>query len=198
MQQRRCTFRHVLGVAWTGVPAPSPDPSGFYLWNSLALASDNVWASGWGREHTFTLHWDGARWSSVPTPDRYESLSLVGIAGTVADRMWAVDMFQDPYGAYLALPHSDGRTWETVPDSTIRLRDILHGVAASAGDDIWTVGYSGLVLRWNGQSWQQAQPASGPDTGLYSVAMIAPDEIWAVGRDRNGAHIERDTYLRCP
>jgi hypothetical protein len=68
----------------------------------------------------------------------------------------------------------------------------LRGVAGLSANDVWAVGTanngnSTLVLRWNGSTWNLVPSPNGTArpginrSGLYSVAPIAANDVWAVG-----------------
>jgi hypothetical protein len=66
---------HWNGTAWTIVPTPIT--SGTLLLAVHAIASNDVWAvgndlngQGSSTSTTYTMHWDGTVWSTVPKPER--------------------------------------------------------------------------------------------------------------------------------
>ena len=80
-----------------------------------------------------------------------------------------------------------------------------HSLVAVAGDsnrDVWALGgyYSGqesgptgnIVLHWNGVAWRVA-PDAGLDqhAQLRNLAVVAPNDVWAVGDGHRHALIER-------
>lgn len=114
---------HWNGKAWKRVPIPSqPGSPESVLFNAAALASNNVWADGWyevpgGDEAPLMEHWNGNRWSLVPTPKvpnvpYYDLFSLAGIS---ADDIWAVGTYT-PDGSvwYPLYEHWNGTTWTIV------------------------------------------------------------------------------------
>ena len=54
-------------------------------------------------------------------------------------------------------------------------------IAMLSASDGWIVGAQGLILHYDGQSWQSVQ--SPVHTPLGSIAMVSPTEGWAVGND---------------
>jgi hypothetical protein len=87
---------HWDGSTWSLVSTPDPGGSSgdTDLWDSVALASDDVWAVGSvGNEpdwSTLTLHWDGLAWTqlSSSTPGRFLATApdLVGGIWGLGDR----------------------------------------------------------------------------------------------------------------
>jgi hypothetical protein len=66
---------HRDGGAWRSVPVPMPGDGAATLSDVLALASDDVWTTGYRRfragraRQPFAAHWDGAEWSLADMPD---------------------------------------------------------------------------------------------------------------------------------
>ena len=67
----------------------------------------------------------------------------------------------------------------------------LRAIAGSSDNDLWAVGWflennsrHNLTLHWNGVAWERVpvpDVANGGVNGLYGVAAIAPNDVWAVG-----------------
>lgn len=73
---------------------------------------------------------------------------------------------------------SDGATWCREGPGPLGLTQITH-IHGSASDDVWAVGYSGLILHWDGVAWTDRSPTTSQD--LYAVWAIGRDDAWAVG-----------------
>ncbi len=84
--------------------------------------------------------------------------------------------------------------WQVVSSPRPGTVNGLYAVSTVSANDIWAVGYFKnaipgpaltLVLHWDGSQWSQMpspSPGTGPGgSGLYSVAAISSDDIWAVG-----------------
>jgi hypothetical protein len=107
---------------------------------------------------------------------------LYSVAATGADNAWAVGLY--PTGGLIM--HWYNGSWVTS-------RQINHeyfmGVAAGSSNDVWAVGgnswFAGsqtVAEHWNGVTWTRV-PTPNPAGGGYftSVAVVAPDDAWAVG-----------------
>jgi hypothetical protein len=70
----------------------------------------------------------------------------------------------------------------------------LRAVAGSSDNDVWAVGWflennsrHNLTLHWDGKAWQRipvpdvVNVGDNSINGLYGVAAIAPNDVWAVG-----------------
>ncbi len=85
--------------------------------------------------------------------------------------------------------------WTVVPGPNVPgYAAELRAVAGSADNDVWAVGWFDdnssrhtLTLHWNGSSWQRVPSPDVVNVGsnsinaLYSVAVVASNDVWAVG-----------------
>src|SRR5439155_2648324 len=67
-------IEHWNGAAWSEVPSPDQGTGENFLWAVAATSPTDVWAAGQydaasGHTATLVLHWDGAGWSAVPSPN---------------------------------------------------------------------------------------------------------------------------------
>ncbi|HEV8595235.1 MAG TPA: hypothetical protein VGR51_06865 [Thermoplasmata archaeon] len=195
---------------WKAVASPSVESASpsITVDNTLqgiaAIGPDDVWAVGFANNpdgpqysiQTLALHWDGAGWSIVPTPNAPTDWSrLYGVAATSSNDVWAVGTSQDV--AYVPLrtliQHWNGTEWSIVPSpSPGTVVNELRALAVVSANDAWAVGFcagwyrsSTVILHWDGAVWSRV-PSPNPNAGfanneLYGIAAIAADDIWAVG-----------------
>jgi Phosphoesterase family len=143
---------------------------------------------------TFAEHYDGTKWSYVPTPNTGANFnSFYGLAAS-GGQAWAVGerlnrSFQDRALA----EWWNGSRWSILnipqPGS---IRDMLFAASALSPSDVWVVGdqegrdgkFGTLAEHWNGTAWSvTSTPDPGPaGNHLYAVAAVAPDDVWAVGQ----------------
>jgi len=206
----RTLIEHWNGAQWTIVPSPSPDTQFNELRGVAALSANDAWAVGYrgGTKtetpiETFILHWDGANWIQVASPNVAGGANqLFGINAISASDIWAVG--SAPGGAPLAM-HWNGSSWSVVPvaaDAGL-ISEKFTAVAGTAGNDVWAVGdgkgfYTNqsfaTIRHWNGSRWTdkvcRAASASNPPDGyegggssayFTGVAAAAANDVWAVG-----------------
>jgi hypothetical protein len=190
---------HWNGRKWSLVPTPSPGGTQHGASSQLSGVACPLPASCWavgdyhtsGNSLTFlnqALHWNGRKWSLVPTPEpglmaQRAFDSLVGVRCISASNCWAVGSFTNPGNGLFELNqalHWNGRRWSLVatPDPGSSSKGALDGLSAvrctSAGN-CWAVGIFvqpvgtgeseallNQALHWNGRRWSQA---STPDPG---------------------------------
>jgi hypothetical protein len=119
-----CTPRsHIIhwnGRRWSPVASPAPTRFANFLTGVRALSARDVWAVGayctrsdCSRERTLTVHWDGRRWSTVPSPNPSSSRDLLAGVGAISpEEAWAVgDSAGGPSGTDTLLLGWDGTRW---------------------------------------------------------------------------------------
>ena len=137
---------HWDGAGWRVAPSPN-DPagtSGSMLTGLAASGPSDIWAIGqvddWstGVHAPLILHWDGARWSIVPTGDLGPRAKLYAVAAAGPGDAWVVGESANGAGSTPLIAHWDGRTWTRRTDAGDR--GYLTGVVAISADDAWAVG----------------------------------------------------------
>lgn len=179
---------HWNGSAWSVVP--SPGEAGAVITELLGVSGDSptdVWAVGDfilpdQSGGPFLLHWDGAAWRQVATPQGAQPFQAV--SALAPDDVWVV-------GNNTA-EHWDGHLWSVVATPRLGLNGgDLEGVTALSPTDVWAVGSSfdgsfrshTLILHWNGTAWAVTpSPNMGPYTSLRSVSAVSATDVWAVGQ----------------
>lgn len=124
-----------------------------------------------------------------------------------AGDVWAVGAVSSPTSSDVIrtalVDHFDGTSWQVVTTPTIpaaQFKDsngvTLSGVAAVSHDDVWAVGSYAtpapgsqfvswsqtLVEHWDGTAWRTVPaPDLTAQDELRAIAVVRPDDIWAVG-----------------
>lgn len=190
---------HWDGSRWKFVQTISVANSNFFL-NKLAIVSDSdIWAVGFtgnlsGSDRTFAMHWNGQKWSIVPTPSVGGGENqLWGVTALATDDVWTVGS-SEAAGQQTLIEHWDGRVWSVVPSPNVTPSqgNRLFGVGAISSTSVWAVGSffapngSGrqltLVEHWDGAQWTVSpSPNRGSSDTLFGVAAIAPGKVWIGG-----------------
>lgn len=194
---------------WHAVPTPLLGTGDNSFGAVAAAAPNDVWAVGnfasdtasSNQDATLSLaaHFDGTRWSSVPTPNAGPNFdTLYGVAAA-AGQAWAVGVdLNDSFQSRALIETWSGKQWSIVdnPQPGSR-RDLLWSVSADSAADVWAVGtqqgdngkFETLVEHWDGSSWSVV-PSPDPGTSgnqLHAVTAINPDDVWAVGQQLDGS-----------
>lgn len=194
--------RFVPGTSLTPHPLSA---QGTVTLSALAgTADDDVWAVGTeyqlSSHSTATMHWDGTRWSKVPSnPGSLYNPGLFDVAAVSRNDVWAVGQSSTSGGngtVNLAM-HWDGTEWSPVPtpDPAGQYR-YLGRVSVISPHEVFasgTVCESGegpcalQVLRWNGHVWSVVdQP---PVSQLYAMSGTGYHDGFGIGQDSNGTAI---------
>jgi hypothetical protein len=154
---------HFDGATWKAVPTPNPLPKQALNQNVLlsvqAVSASDVTAVGFiadaNAQNTRTLieHWNGTKWSVVPSPNQGEARgdlnTLHGVAAVSGNDLYAAGFFENAAtgGQHRTLvEHFDGNTWTIIPSPTRGLAQQLNGVFALPGTtDVWSVGGASRV-----------------------------------------------------
>jgi hypothetical protein len=197
----RSYFAHSLIEAWTGTAwkiARTPKLSSLrdVLFSAAAASPRSVWAVGerqdkTGTFHTLAEHWNGRRWTVVPTPNPGATGNcLFGVAAAGPRNVWAVGQSNGRRTDTPLAEHWDGRRWTVVHLPSAGLTgSLLQGVAIH-GQQVWAVGQSDnataqarpLVEHLAHGKWTAQQPA-GLGSGFSNVTGVAVVHrtVWLVG-----------------
>jgi hypothetical protein len=203
------------GSEWSRVPLPPITNRGFtnvtnFLEDIAAVSSNDIWLVGAvdalnGGTWTLTVHWDGTRWTQIPSPNvtgpngNVYSQGLDAVVALASDNVWAVGYYRVGNTQHTLIMHWDGTQWSIVPSPNGPTGDgWLHGIAAAGPNDIWAVGEynklnfnnpaKALTLHWDGNSWTAVVPPNPSPYGinpLQSVVARGPNDFFAVGEWQN-------------
>jgi len=192
------------GHGWRQVRSPGPAHSNdSELLAVAARSARDAWAVGYAhtkqgqsarRWVTLTEHWNGTKWTTVPSPapssagcgnDRLFGVT-VSRAGT-----WAVGIACD---APLLLQFKDGR-WRQLPTPPAGTPARLASVTATSRTNAWAVGSAAgrtLILHWNGTTWALAKSpslAGATSAVLAGVSAVSRSVAFAVGQANYPHHV---------
>jgi hypothetical protein len=149
---------HFDGTTWKVVPSPNVLKKSFLNQNVLlsvtAVSTTDVTAAGWvgnpGTQTTTTLieHWNGTKWTVVPTPNQSTALGSVNqfrsVTALSSSDMYAIGFYADAAtsGQHVTLvEHFNGSSWSIIPSPTPLLAQELNGTfALRSTSDVWIVG----------------------------------------------------------
>lgn len=191
---------HWDGASWTIKTTPNVGTSDNVLTSVAAVASNDVWAVGYystagGVWQTLAMHWTGASWSVVSSPNIGTGNNfLFAVSAAASNDVWAVGHATGLNGVEQTLAmHWTGSAWRVVATPNPGgASSFLNGLAARPGD-AWAVGYTAsdtanalqtLILHWNGTAWTQtASPNAGSASNnfLAAAAALSSNDAWAVG-----------------
>jgi len=210
--QPRAVKRHVVrrphaapaaASPWKVIATPNTGPNDNELNGIAGSSPKDMWAVGAlypnanaTKLHTLALHYNGTKWSHVPTPNvGAEANSLYGVAALPDGTAWATGIYTTASGhAGRALTeHWAKGKWTVFPAANPGSQDdMLYSATGVNAKDVWAVGtYSGadgvfhpLIEHWNGHHWTTAR-IKGMRTadGILTSVTSAPGEgIWATGQ----------------
>ena len=190
------------------VPMSSPNASTMH--NELdavaGLTSNDVWAVGRyaplvGQERTLIEHFDGVKWSIIPSPNVGQFHNeLDGISAVYFNDVWAVghyDTQASPLDKAL-IEHWDGVKWSIVPAPSLlgKISDLKAISVTPKGGPVWAVGSQqignrvvSLAIQMVGGVWRVIpSPNHGPfANALTSVSAISVRVMWAVGAETHSS-----------
>jgi hypothetical protein len=199
---------HWNGTRWMIVASPSPpvvrgERRDAILQAVTANSPTDVWAAGNSvigvpatASRTLIEHWNGQRWTIVPSPDvtsgGVTNDFLFSVSGSRPDDVWAVGSWGDYLpggfggkGDHTLTLHWDGRRWSRSITPALRQRALLSGVAATGGR-AWAVGDRGvqahrhtLIEHFDGRHWSVVP--SPPGFSLSALSVPSGGGVWAVG-----------------
>jgi len=211
---------HWDGTQWSVVPSPSlpkigPYPADNFLADVVALAPDNVWATGAATTivagEALILHWNGSSWKIVPNPGanpRFYDANLLGIAAVSANDIWTVGQTTTSV-EHSMIEHWNGTKWTLMQGPPFPTNvDWMESVAVVSPSDIWGVGtftipnaegspYQNAIIHWNGTKWSSVTAPQIDEwlNILTGVTAISANDIWAVGFAGTGGGYEAPETL---
>ncbi|MEO5721020.1 MAG: dockerin type I domain-containing protein [Chthoniobacterales bacterium] len=148
---------HWDGVAWTASVPPNPSPFGVNPLHSVVARGPNdfyaagSWQKGVDGSNTFTVHWDGATWTQVPSDnpagDGTGENPLLDLGRDAAGGLWAVGKKQSTAtGPSLTLVER-----ATFAPTALAMSNVVsrktHGATGTFDIDLPTAGAPGIESR---------------------------------------------------
>jgi len=155
-----------------------PEATGLLNWN-FGFGPDDVTVVGNGGT---IFHYDGDTWS---VQDSGTDQDLWGVWGTASDDLWAVGGTARGTGGIPTILRFDGSVWSSVMVPTLMTENVraFFKVWGSGENDVYIVGNFGLLLHWNGSTFEEIDVGLTDD--LIAVWGTSPDDIVVVGGRSN-------------
>jgi len=185
------------GNAWSVAPTPKLHSKRDILFGAAAVSTSNVWAvgeqqGGNGVFGTLIEHWNGTKWSAVPSPDPGSAGNhLYGVAAAGPSNIWAVGQRSSQASDTPLIVHWNGHRWSTVriPRLAGLANGLLQGVTVHQGQ-VWAAGQSDdaahqarpLVVHM-GHGTGTVQLLSNVGTSFSDITGVAfaDGSVWLVG-----------------
>ena len=208
MSNQSCA-EHFNGTRWSLVSTPKIGTSDNSLLGIAASSARDVWAvgtycigmvcdrGGSGGFKTLVLHYNGSRWSAVPSPNPGSYANQLNAVTVVsATNVWAVGAISTtPFTGSTLIMHFNGIRWTQVASPGVNIGSDLTAIAAASATNLFAVGSrtttnfgsTTLIEHFNGTTWSiVSSPSPGTDSILYSLAHVpgaalGAAQFWAVG-----------------
>jgi hypothetical protein len=183
--------------SFEAVPSPDVGEGPNQLTGVSAVSTTDAWAVGFHNSfgdsgNTLVEHWDGTRWSVVPSPTPGRGSRLFGVHAVSSNDVWAVGHTSVTEDTIRMLTlHWDGSAWEVEPTPRFGPGSGLAAVTAISSMDVWAVGsYAdqdgdtrALAVHWDGTAWAVVPTPRLRTTfsSFSGVSATATDDVWAVG-----------------
>lgn len=205
----RPLIEHWDGAAWKLVPGPTDRTTSNSLFSISALSATDIWAVGVRVAQgtsikTLVLHYDGAKWSIVPSPNPLPTGDLnqnvlLSVQAVSSKDVTAVGYLlnTNALNKTTLVEHWDGTKWKVVPspnESTAQgALNTLQAVTAVSATDLYAVGFFGdaatngqetsLIEHFDGKQWSIIDsPTKGLAQQLLGVyALPGTTDTWSVG-----------------
>lgn len=200
---------HWNGTKWEVVPSPNLEEPLNTLMGVKAFSANDVWAVGFAEgpgqgqdvQRTLTEHWDGSKWSIVPSPNvSGRQCMFYGMTAITTNDVWAVGIALN-YSAGTAntlVEHWNGRQWSVMSSPNAGEGNVLMQVNAFSANNVWAVGYyyptkkdqqnsisRTLTEHWDGTRWSiiaSPNPKMPSWNALNAVATVpGTNNVWAAG-----------------
>lgn len=219
-------IEHWDGTAWKVVPSPNTTSTGNFLWALSATSPTDIWAVGdkvaaGVPVRTLVEHFDGTKWTVVPSPNPIGSgdLSanvLTSVQAVSATDVNAVGWIRDSgtQRVLTLIEHWDGTKWKVIPSPNQGQApgdlNVLNGVTEISATDLYAAGHfenastggqhETMVQHFDGVSWKIV-PSPAPDLAqqLHGIfALPGTTNVWVVGASSTFGIDPEDGFLQVP
>lgn len=186
-------FDNLVGVGcgvfarWNGTSWRVEQTPGYCALGAAGTADNNVVAVG-----TQIWRFNGTAWAR-------ETVAFTGELQSAA----AVDGVIYAVGQHGQILRRSDAGWSPMPSPTTRTLRTVHGIT---GNNIWAVGDGGVMLRYNGTTWQVQNAPDGQFFDCRTVHVRGPSDVlascnergwgWSIQRWNGSSWIRMDTPQR--
>ena len=193
-------IEHWNGSKWHITPTPNAGMYGSEFFGISGSGANDAWAAGATATSsitsyvTLTEHWDGTKWSIVPSPNASTGSNLFyGTLDVAPGDAWSVGQYQTGSIYDTLTEHWDGKAWSVVPSPNAGSSGSgLFAVTGFGSANVWAVGAafaarpgdSPLALHWNGKRWTVVRSGNlAALPALFEAATAVPGTatLWAAG-----------------
>ncbi|MET9890386.1 hypothetical protein ABZZ47_09230 [Streptomyces sp. NPDC006465] len=153
-----------------------------------ALADDDIWAVGTennGGSNAHLLHYDGTRWKKEPLPEALGTSDYPPTLHEVGpESLWLQPRpraYDD--GGSNSWAQWDGTRWSAVPNPP---PGNAGDFETDGPDDFWALTDERAAQHWDGTRWTTTRLPYG----ALDLAVVGPDDVWAVGSRSTGPGTE--------
>jgi len=141
-------IEHWNGSQWSMVPSPNVGTHDNFLIGVTTVSANDVWTVGAYNDknnilNTLIEHWNGSRWSIVPSPNVGTNGSLIdSLAPVSANDIWTVGFYINSQNQTQNLvEHWNGTKWSVVQvPNTGAGGDGFNNIGIVSANDLWAVG----------------------------------------------------------
>jgi photosystem II stability/assembly factor-like uncharacterized protein len=161
---------------WDGTPggwlSASPGAVGI-LYGTHVLSPTDAVAVGASDGRT---RWNGATWTAEG--GAVVTTTWRAVYALASNDEWMVG---DAAGGFASIAHWNGVAWSAFAPPSVPVIVDLNSIYMLSSSDGWAVGDGGIIMRWNGSSWDSVvSPVASPNY-LSGVWLASSADGWAVG-----------------
>jgi hypothetical protein len=195
--KQQTLIEHWDGSSWQVLPAANPGATGDILYGVAALSDRDVWAVG-GQEdaggvwHPLAEHWNGSKWSTMPTPDPNGGGNLLyAVTAVSGNKVYASGQSGSGFPSQALAEQWNGTNWSQLaspvdasesldPFGSTATPSTLTLVGARESD---TTPFSTLVASGSPSTLAlQSSPSNGSgENDLFAATTAADGSTWAAG-----------------
>jgi len=129
--------------------------NGFVVRSVAALSPTDAWAVGddesTGHQLTMTEHWDGTRWTVVPSPSpggSTQANDLADVTAASGNDVWVTGSSFTRTTQFPFVLHWNGSSWAGIRlpvTGVLATDDVPESISAAAGGQAWVSGFAGFL-----------------------------------------------------